>query len=337
MIKVKNFPGLKVFIHVGVPKGGSTSFQNALQGAGEDFLCSHRISYLPDGGSNNNSEIYKIIQNQDCRSLINYIFRILEYAVQMGAENIIISCETLFNIDNFKEKVKILLEIFDSISVQVEFLLVIRELQSHLNSYLRQNLYNGSISLDDTQLASWVVGQMMGLVRSGFAVRVLQFEDLVSSGNLPSAILQRMGFPNILLTSERANVTPDRPLLYALAEGTLARLEAIKRSIDINSLDLDIYRTTLREKYDAMAHRDNSAILQISSEIENEVARYIDDSIASMPDDCRRFYDELRGVPELFVPRSLPVIPADPLLEAAARHVRATNWLKKMRKGVRSG
>lgn len=337
MFNIKNYAGLKLFLHVGTPKSGSTSFQNALQGAGAEFFIAHRIAYLPDDGSINNSELYKFVVNEDRQSLRNYVYKILEHAVEIGAENVIISAERLFVIDDISRKFQIFSDVCDKISVEFEFILVIRELRNYIRSYIHQLIYNAAIFLDDEHLANWMAGQVMDLVRSGFAVRVLKFEDLVSSGNLPLALLKRMGFSNALLPNRLDNVTPSRPIIAGLAEGALARIEAAMRGIDINSIDMDVYRDEFRKTYDIIAKDDNCFFPKISEIIEDAIAKYIDGSIASMPDDRRCFYDELGGGAELFVPRSLPVIPGDPLLETAARHVRATNWLNKMRKGVHAG
>src|SRR6266567_3225158 len=145
---------MRVVLHVGMPKAGSTSIQNAML-AHADLLVRHGISFTAgDPDFTSDHELYGLTLARAEKMLSAAIDSKLAAAEEQGAKTTVFSAERLFTLAQEPE-LSSLLDVFRSRTNDFEIVIVVRALERFLRSYLRQLIDNGMFYLDDLDQAAW--------------------------------------------------------------------------------------------------------------------------------------------------------------------------------------
>jgi hypothetical protein len=300
----------KAVIHLGMPKAASTSIQLALHGAQNLQLVENGIWFTPPDGAFNDSIMYDMLLAGDAAALSNYVERKTRAAADAGADVVIFSAERLFTIDDVQARIAQLATAVQPYSAEVSFAVVAREISAFLRSYITQMVYNADVTLDDHGLGEWLVDQIGLISECRLPIYVIPLEREERGRNIAEQLIRVTTGREVQIPLTRANVTPSRPLLYALAEGLVARIAAIEAGGDINATELDEFRTEFANAYDQSVHTTSDpgevyrVLQRLNQVIEVYVAEYIDRCIRECPVEKLSFYDEMlttHEAPELSI------------------------------------
>lgn len=310
----------KVVIHLGMPKAGSTSIQLALRAAQETALTPNRIWFTPVGDAFNDCAIYDMLVTQNLDGLRQYSEAKICTAANAGADVVIFSAERLFTLDRAQEQIVLLGEIMQGWATEVTFVVVIRDLAEFLRSYITQMIYNADVTLEDNGLAKWVIGQMQAIGNCGFPVDFLGLHAGKHDCNIAERLVGASTGRKLDIPLERANVTPSRPLIYALAEGLTARIHAIDSGDDVNATGLDAFRTDFATAYDNSVYAASDpgevyrVLMRLNKIIEDQITEYIDRCLQKCPPQDLVFYNKI----VLAAGESLTERAPDPQLSASS-------------------
>lgn len=289
----------KAVVHLGMPKAASTSIQMALHAAQDATLLPNGIWFRPLDEAFNDCVLYDHLVDGDEAAIGAYAKAKMEAAAAAGADTVIFSAERLFMIDEVGEQTKRLGEIIGRWADEVSFVVVLRELRPFLRSYVVQMMYNGAVTLENYRLAEWIIDQARSIAECGFPVDFLSMEREEDSRNIAEALVGAGAGREIRLDLERANVTPGRPLIYALAEGFAARIHAIDCRMDVNSQPLDEFRTQFAGRYDRTMKATTDAaevyrvVQELNAAVEEQVSVFIDRCFEQCDPEKRAYYDAL--------------------------------------------
>lgn len=289
----------KIVVHLGMPKAGSTSIQLALKAAQQTRLTPNAIWFAPQDDAINDCRLYAMLVNRERAAMRAYCAAKIERAVADGADTVIFSAERLFTIDDAEQRIAQLGDLLSEWADEVSFVIVVRDMREFLRSYITQMIYNAGVSLDDNFLAEWVVDQVRAITRCGYRVDFIRLERRDSNRNLAEALVSVATGRQIDIALEPANVTPSRPLVYALAEGLGARLAAIDTGDDVNSAEVNRFRTELCEHYDQMmrrsdhAHEVFSVVNGVDAVIRQKVESYVHQTVRVCDFEKLKYYDDL--------------------------------------------
>ena len=289
----------KVVIHLGMPKAGSTSIQLALHAAQESILACNGIWFAPLDAAFNDCIMYDMLAANDLASLRRYAEAKMWAAARAGADVVIFSAERLFTIEDVKKRMRQLAEAMQPWAAEVSFAVVAREIRDFLRSYIVQMIYNVEVTLEDHGLAEWVIDQVGLITESGLPVDVIALDVPDGDRNLAERLVSMSTAREVEIALTRANVTPSRPLLYALTEGLVARMRAIELGIDINATELDSFRTAFATAYDDSVHSTSDpgevyrVLQRMNKIVEDHIAEYIDCCLQECPAEKLAFYDEI--------------------------------------------
>jgi hypothetical protein len=289
----------KAVVHLGMPKAASTSIQMALHAAEDATLVPNGIWFSPLDDAFNDCVLYDHLVDGDEAAIGAYAKAKMEAAAAAAADTVIFSAERLFMIDEVGEQTKKLGEIIGQWADEVSFVVVLRELGPFLRSYVVQMMYNGAVTLENYRLAEWIIDQARSIAECGFPVDFLSMERKDESRNIAEALVGVGAGREIRLELDRANVTPGRPLIYALAEGFAARIHAIDCRMDVNSQPLDEFRTDFARRYDRTMKATTDAaevyrvVQELNGAVEEQVSFFIDRCFEQCDPEKRAYYDAL--------------------------------------------
>lgn len=289
----------KIVVHLGMPKAGSTSIQLALKAAQQTRLTPNAIWFAPQDDAINDCPLYAMLVKGERAAMRAYCAAKIDDAVAAGADTVIFSAERLFTIDDAEQRIAQLGNVLREWADDVSFVIVLRDMRDFLRSYITQMIYNAGISLDDNFLAEWVVDQVRAIRQCGFRVDFIPLERRDSNRNLAEALVSVSTGREIDIALEVANVTPARPLVYALAEGLGARLAAIDSAEDVNSLEVNRFRTEFCDIYDRTMRRSDHAhevfgiVQRVDAVIRDKVESYVQKTVRVCDFEKLKYYEDL--------------------------------------------
>lgn len=291
----------RVILHLGMPKAASTSIQSAFHSAQETKLTPNGIWYRPPNGILTDYLLYEMIASDRFDDVRAYACEKIAAARDVDADTVIFSAERLFTLDTMLERITQLGALFSELAEEVCFCIVVREMKSFMRSYITQMIYNGGVPLHDCRLAEWTAGQVGAIVASGLPVKILSLSQPTNNRNVAESLIATSTGREIALDMGRLNVTPERPIPYALAEGLAARLHALPRQEDVNSVLTDEFRTNFAQSFDDTVRqsRDRGEVHRVlfglDSLLESKIAEYMDRSLEICPPDLLSYYNNLVG------------------------------------------
>jgi hypothetical protein len=287
----------RIVVHLGMPKAASTSIQLALHEAQESRLTPAGIWYIPPNGILTDYLLYDMLAAQDLEEVRAYARTKIASAKKVGAETVIFSAERLFTLDDMSGRLELLGELLSELAEEVCFCVVVREIRSFMRSYIVQMIYNGAVPLENSRLAEWTARQLHAIAECRFPVKLLPLNHETESLNLAETLIATTTGQELLLRMGRINVTPFRPISYALAEGLAARLHALPRKEDVNSVAMDCFRTEFADSFDetVRASKDRGEVHRVlyglDALLEEKIAEYIERSLEICPPDLMSYYN----------------------------------------------
>jgi len=282
-----------------MPKAGSTSIQLALHGAQDSTLARQGIWFTPPNSEFNDCIMYDMLVARDFEGLSRYAETKARAAATAGADIVIFSAERLFTLDEVKMRLAQLAKAMRPWIAEVSFSVVGREIRGFLRSYITQMIYNADLTLEDHSLAEWVIDQMGLIAESGYPVDFIWLEDQDVERNVAERLVGLATGREVDIPLARANVTPSRPLVYALTEGLVARIRAIQTGGDINATELDGFRTAFATAYDDSVHTTSDpgevyrVLQRLNQIVEDNIVAYIDRCFQECPAEKLAFYEDL--------------------------------------------
>ena len=292
---------MRAYVHVGMPKAGSTAIQLSLATCKADLLRTHGIYYCPsDSKFQNDFDIYCAHKGRR-RSLVHdLLFARQRAAADLGAKKIVFSCERFFEIaenpDEFAEFIRHFEEMFEG---SLEFVVVYRGLRSFIKSHATQLLYNGGITYGNMGLAFWIVRMLKAHYDLPFKVNFLNYDLAKRDACLYGKFLELVSGQRCHEKERYENITPPRPLAYAAILGQICKLESLFQSADINSPEIDSVRDSINQRFDQLwlsgaERKEEREILDtLSRALDDRIEKYADLSIKRLDDPGRAFLEKL--------------------------------------------
>lgn len=311
---------MKALVHVGMPKAGSTSVQLALRRNSDALLQRYGVYSEPGTGEINDWPLYNYLISGSTAAVEDYVGRKLEAGRKIGAELVIFSAERLFALPEIVPQMGLLLDALERKSAQVEVAVVVRSLRDFLNSYIKQLIANSSLVLDDKYLASWIIFQLKAVIGLPSTVKLVSMESESRDGRLVSNFLSRILGRDVEIAELRENVSSRRPFWFISMLGHSCKFRAALMERDINSLEVDEYRISFEEKFDAIVAQQkfdtisaqqesdlDSFLKTVDSILVDEIENYISTSINAVTPDDLHLYNEICNSPLSVFERGLRV------------------------------
>lgn len=287
-------------VHIGMPKAASTSIQLALLDAQATQLTPNELWFTPPNGEFSDFVVYDMLAKQDLHGVRAYADAKFRDAKASGADTVIFSAERLFTIDHMLERMTQLGDLLSDYADEVCFVVVVRDLKPFLKSYMIQMAYNGSAPLQNKRLAEWAIDQVRAIADCEFPVHFL---PLSLQGNIAERLIAASTGRKIELDLPRANVTPVRPITYALVEGLAARLYSLQDRRDVNSRTVDQFRTEFAQAFDnsVLGSKDpgeiNRVLYDLDAGIDKGIEQYIECSIDFCSAEKIAYYNAIANPP----------------------------------------
>ncbi len=283
---------MRAFVHVGMPKAGSTAIQLSLAAREQDWLRGYGIYYGPlDLRFKNDFDIYCAHKAARTSLVRDLLVTRRRAAADVNAKKVVFSCERFFEIaenpEEFREFVRYFEDIFEG---SVEFIVVYRDLRSFIKSHATQLLYNGGITYGNLGLAFWIVRMLKAHYDLPFPVNFLNYNLAKKESCLNATFLELVSGQPCNEKERFENITPSRPLAYASVLGQICKIEALLQNEDINSHEIDSVRGSINERFDQVWL--SSAEQTGEKDLFNLLSRFLEDRIAKYADFCIRRLDE---------------------------------------------
>jgi hypothetical protein len=292
---------MKAYVHVGMPKAGSTAIQLGLAEHEPELLRNHGIYYGPlDLRFKNDFDVYcahKAARKSLVRDLLLTRRRA---AANANAKKAVFSCERFFEIaenpQEFEEFVQCFEDIFEG---EVEFIVVYRDLRSFIKSHAIQSLYNGGVTYGNMGLAFWIVRMLKAHYDLHFTVNFLNYNRAKKASCLNATFLELVSGEPCPEEERFENITPSRPLAYASILGQICKIEALLQNADINSREVDLVRSSINQRFDQVwlssAERTDEKDLfsLLSRLLEDRITKYADFSIRRLDESAVQFLEKL--------------------------------------------
>lgn len=270
---------MKLIIHIGLNKAGSTSLQNELW-ENREILCKEfNVFYKTYSEEfNNHYDFYSLLESGNAKASQEYLENYISEARNASAKAAIISSEDLFslssNIGNFSN----LLSLLDSLdSVDSEFLLVTRSYENWAKSYIMQLLRNGALSN-----SSWVelVG-LGGYLASGirswrntkFPIQLVDLESRNQPGGFVNNMMKRLGYDTKFNNRHDNRTGKERFLTSEVLIGFVIGLKSRINDVHPNANEMDFFRNELESVINELAHE--SGVSYILNYFERYLKEYI--------------------------------------------------------------
>jgi hypothetical protein len=292
---------MKAYVHVGMPKAGSTAIQLGLAEREPELLRGHGIYYGPlDLRFRNDFDVYCAHKAGRKPFVRDLLLTRRRAATDVGAKKVVFSCERFFEIaenpQEFSEFVQYFEDIFEG---AVEFIVVYRDPRSFIKSHATQLLYNGGITYGNMGLAFWVARMLRAHYDLRFAVNFINYNRAKKKACLNATFLELVSGEPCHERERFENITPSRPLAYASVLGQICKIEALLQNADINSHEIDLVRSSVSERFDhvwlSSAERTEEKDLfgSLSRLLEDRIEKYADFSIRRLDESTVRFLEKL--------------------------------------------
>ena len=293
---------MRAYVHVGMPKAGSTAIQLSMNAQETDLLQNHGIHFGPqDLRFRNDFDIYCACAEGQRDRFRELLTKRREIALESKAEKVIFSCERFFELaedpTNFSSFVQCFADIFDE---QLEFIVVYRDLRSFIKSHATQLIYNGGITYGNLGLSLWIVRLLQAYFDLAFKVTFINFNIARVDSGLYNTFLGLITGEEKRERERYENITPRRSLAYASILGQICKLESVLQNADINSATIDFLRGTINDECDRMLSNGESAVEMnilnhLGGLLEDRITRYADVSIGRLDASAREFVDKLNS------------------------------------------
>lgn len=290
---------MRLVVHVGMPKAGSTSFQWLLRDRRDDLLHELGLHAEPPGGALNDFALYQHLAAGRLPEALGYLAGKRAAAEVAGRDAVVISSENLFEFDPGKGAFGALLAAARQDFETVTLLLVVRSLPTFMPSYALQLLHNGQLAFQNPWLASWIVGQARAFATAAFPAEVVSFDVATARGALLSALISAVAGREVTTPERIENRTPTLPSLLVAASGATCRLKASEWEVDVNAPEVDAVRRDMRALLerclsDSAAPQSALHLLtRMSKPLDDAMDSYIRRSIAALPPEWAAFYSDL--------------------------------------------
>jgi hypothetical protein len=292
---------MRAYIHVGMPKAGSTTIQLGLSAHETDFLGNYGIHYGPlDRSFQNDFELYRAYASGKREWVRDLISKKRQAASEAGAQKVVFSCERFFELADQSEKYgEFICSFADIFDGSIEFIIVYRDLRSFIKSYTTQLIYNGGITFNNMRLASWIMRSLRYHYDLPFRVAIINFNFAKKNNNLFNTFLELVAAQPCHESERYENITPNRPVAYASILGQICKLEALLLEEDINSRQIDVVRTSISREFDRLwnespeGSEEKKLFSQLNQILEGSIERYIEKSIELMSEPERALMDAL--------------------------------------------
>ena len=250
---------VKLYVHMGMPKCGSTTVQNMASRLSTDLREKYGIYYgRLDVVYNNHYSFSNICRAaSDLQGGINYLNEILRNALDQSCNAALVSSEELFYVlEDPKQKYFFENCIKDSgFSKEVEFILVHRDFRAFALSYIRQLMANGRYvcSKDNLDLGVYIyrlIDEFKSL--EGFRTLIrLENDSRISDADLfPSRFFSALGVDTLTtrIPNLHDNAMNKSFICMDYLGGLLAGIDSLIQGLAINGPELDLVRDEIRNR-----------------------------------------------------------------------------------------
>lgn len=294
---------MKLYLHVGMTKSGSTSIQNAFSQHRDVILERYGIAYpVPETSFQNHHELYTLLCGASREPVQMYLKHACETARRTGAQAVLLSSEDIFLLPNLPEKMQYLTEALQALKdVETRIVFVVRHPRTWMRSHIAQLLSNGAFALDE--YSDRYAGLPQNLVQ---CIRAYQVLDpgilLLSYGGATAKGTLIKDFFALLDVSleenwERNDNTTGNDRFYSMEAqiGLLCGLRAFNYKSHPNSKSTDTLRSSLRDLVDSMSKNPSVARLlnPLEAILRHELNVLIDYSISIMSPEDQEYLNNL--------------------------------------------
>lgn len=283
---------MKLFIHVGMNKAGSTSIQNTLAAQSAWLLENHGI-YYPLVGSDfkNHYDFYELIHHGNGIEINNYLNQIFDTAVALNAKSVVLSSEDLFlmasssiDFNNFVEA----LGHFNH--VEKKIILVARHPRTWIKSHLGQLISNGAFAIDENakrylELASVVVKCIKTYISYNHDLELISYKISQADGSLVGDFFRRIGV-ELEGDWERVENQTGSERFFSMEGliGLICGFRAFNHQVHPNSPEIDILRGELRDLSDSLSRKTDVAHLlnPLERNLRHDLELLIENSILQL-------------------------------------------------------
>ena len=143
---------MKLFVHIGMPKCGSTTLQNTARRLAGDFSTKHSLFYGGTDSEYNNHHSFSTICRAAKDAVLgkNYLNELFRLAAEQSCKSVLISSEELFyTLESERQKSFMENCIAESnFDEEVVYILVHRDFRAFAASYVRQLMSNGRLACE---------------------------------------------------------------------------------------------------------------------------------------------------------------------------------------------
>lgn len=254
---------LKVIIHIGMPKCGSTSIQNHLFLTRESLAHDHGIYYYPSSQKfphhREISDLVAAFNNID--ELKRLLVQQVESATADNCHTIFISSEDLFYLLERTEKIDFLARALREVGFlpdQISYVLVHRDLKKFYNSYLKQLVSNGSSLVDQDLLG--LCDFQIGLIRNFFNLGghrlAISLDQTKKNGGLLKVFIENIFDIPYDGDDRNDNTWGQRGFVSEIMGGQAVGLYAMNHLLSPNEPLADSFRSEIRDIIDRSAEVD---------------------------------------------------------------------------------
>lgn len=283
---------MKLYLHVGMSKSGSTSIQNACSEHSATILERYGIAYPEPGASfQNHHELYALVWDGDPEPVQAYLQDACERGRRCGARSVLMSSEDLFLLPNEPRKMQCLAGALDALKgVECRIIFIVRHPRTWMRSHIAQLLSNGAFALDENadryaELPRNIVECIRAYGTLDPEMRLMSYAGSTSNGTL---IRDFFGLLDVDLEEDwerNDNVTgSDRFYSMEAQIGLLCGLRALNYKSHPNSKSIDGLRSSIRELVDSMSK--NASVARLLNPLEailrHELNILIDNSMSTL-------------------------------------------------------
>lgn len=297
---------VKLIIHVGFPKCGSTSIQRSLY-ENRDVLLSHGVSYIVDETYfRSHYSIAQLGRNSAMHQEMGQALRRqIGFARAAHCTQVVISNEELlFCADEDEVGKSFFSEIGRCASeedVSVEFVLVVRDRKKFMRSYLLQQVSNG-ISIGKpgfVHFFDYFSRLLRTFCDSGFSTKVVSLDAASSGVGLLSVFYKEVLKLSVSFPERNDNSIANRTFVSEVVVGQVCSLFSALSDLHVNSEETDNRRIQVRELIDKQSK--SPEVGAFLAALENFLLEQLDNLYMSaeqgMAPESRDFWDDVMARP----------------------------------------
>jgi hypothetical protein len=246
---------LRLIIHVGLNKAGSTSLQNVLLDnkamLRQQFGIYYETGYGAQGFQNH-YDFYKHLNEGDAEAAGGYLQRYVSDAVAASTHTAMISSEDLFFLTGYPVKFGDFMELLRGVEgVDVEFFLILRSFESWARSYLMQLVANGAFCTSEgfaeyEDLATFIANGIRFFEAGGFPMTFADLRLGRKPGGLVNNVMNVLGFVTKFEDRIDNSTGASRYFTAEILTGMTCGLRAKLENLHPNSPAIDVFRTEIQ-------------------------------------------------------------------------------------------